>query len=46
MTLIDPTPDLPDETEINDVLLPFRFATVLNRARGSVTLGRREHGIT
>jgi hypothetical protein len=38
MKLIAPSPDVPDQTKINDVLLPFRIATILNRA-GFRTVG-------
>jgi len=32
MKLMAPSPELPDDTEINDVLLPIRIAVLLNKA--------------
>jgi DNA-directed RNA polymerase alpha subunit len=36
--LLDPAPDLPDDTEINQIQLPTRIRTVLNKA-GFKTIG-------
>ena len=36
--LLDPAPDLPDDTEINRIQLPTRIRTVLNKA-GFKTIG-------
>lgn len=42
MKLIAPSPKLPDETEINDVLLPIRIAVLLNKA-GFRKIGEIRH---
>lgn len=38
MKLVAPSPDLPDDAELNDILLPFLIAAILTKA-GFRTVG-------